>query len=282
MTPAAVACPLPSAAARRYIRAVRVASLGFRTDLMLRRLSGATITDRGDYIVVQTPANPAFYWGNFLLLSQPPAHGSSGRWLDVFAEELPSAKHVAIGIDGLDGVAGDISELVSAGLELESNVVLTAQTLRATVPPASGEVRPLRTDQDWAQAVAVRLTLDDDDRPEHREFVERKMAEARQLTRDGHGEYFGAFVDGVVRGSLGIVTDGSGVARYQNVETHPEHRRQGHARAMLQMAAEAAVNRFGAHTLVIVADPDYVAIELYRSLGFVDAERQVQLQRTPR
>ena len=249
---------------------------------MLRRLAGAATIDRGDYIVVQTPANPRFYWGNFLLLSQPPAAGDAGRWLDVFAEELPSATHVAIGIDGVGGATGDISELLAAGLELETSVVLTAERLSVPASASRSDVRPLRTNEDWAQAVAVRLALDDENRAEHREFVERKMAEARQLVRDGYGEYFGAFVDGVVRASLGIVTDGSGLARYQNVETHPEHRRQGHARAMLHAAAEAASARFGARTLVIVADPDYVAIELYRSLGFVDAERQVQLQRAPR
>lgn len=282
MSVAALALPPPGVAARRYIRAVRVASLGFRTDLMLRRLAGATTTDRGHYVVVRTPANPTFYWGNFLLLAQPPADGSSRQWLDVFAEEFPSATHVAIGIDGVDGATGDISELLAAGLELETNVVLTAERLTVQASPSSDEVRPLSTDEDWAQAVAVRLTVDDDDRPEHREFVERKMAEARQLVLDGYGEYFGVFVDGVVRGSLGIVTDGSGVARYQNVETHPDHRRKGHARAMLHVAAEAAITRYGAKTLVIVADPDYVAIDLYRSLGFVDAERQVQLQRAPR
>jgi hypothetical protein len=34
-------------------------------------------------------------------------------------------------------------------------------------------------------------------------------------------------------------------------------------------------------TLVIVADPDEPAIRIYRSVGFRDAELQVQLQRNP-
>jgi hypothetical protein len=32
---------------------------------------------------------------------------------------------------------------------------------------------------------------------------------------------------------------------------------------------------------VIVADPEYHAVEIYRRLGFVDTERQVQLTRRP-
>jgi ribosomal protein S18 acetylase RimI-like enzyme len=260
---------------------VQVRSLGFRTDLMLRRLAGANVTDNGEHIVVETPQNPAFYWGNFLLLAQPPTPGTSAHWLDVFAAEFPSAEHVAIGIDGVDGRAGDVTELLAAGLELEVSVVLTADRLTPADEPPTSDVRPLHTDADWQQAVALRLALDDDDDPRQAAFAQRRAAEARQLTQDGHGVYLGAFSGGVVRASLGIVTDGSGLARYQNVETHPEHRRQGHATALLRAGAEAAREQFGAETLVIVADPEYVAIDLYRGLGFLDAERQVQLQRAP-
>src|SRR5438128_354895 len=142
---------------------------------MLRRLAGARVSDRGDYFVIETPQNPGFYWGNFLLLAEPPAPGSAEHWLDLFTRELPAAEHVA----------------------------------------------------------------------------------------------------------LGIVTDGRGLARYQAVETHPEHRRQGLARALVLAAGELATDRFGVGTLVIVADPGYVAIDLYRNLGFVDRETQVQLQRAP-
>jgi ribosomal protein S18 acetylase RimI-like enzyme len=259
---------------------VDVRSLGFRTDLMLRRLAGAEVPEYDDHIVVRTPTNPTFYWGNFLLID-PPAPGEAARWLDVFGQELPTAEHLAIGIDGTDGSTGDVTEMLAAGAKLETSIVLTAEQLRLPARQGAASVRPLGSDADWQQIVGVRLDVDGDDSPGHREFVERKAAEARRLTQDGHGEYFGAFVDDVVRASLGIVTDGHGLARYQNVETHPNHRRQGLATALLAAAADAAFGRLGARTLVIVADPDYVAINLYRALGFVDSERQVQLQRAP-
>src|SRR4051812_1675781 len=278
--PVGVACTRNGTAFRR-VAGVQVRSLGYRTDLMLRRLAGASVRDRGDYLVVETPTNPSFYWGNFLLLAEPPPPGTAARWLDAFRTELPTAEHVAIGIDGVDGQTGDLTELLAAGLELELSIVLTADRLgfRGRLP---ADVRPLRADRDWQQAAAVRLAIDDDHSPRHADFVERKLAEARRLVDDGHGAYLGAFVDGVVQASLGIITDGSGLARYQNVETHPEHRRQGYSRALLLAAAETAAERFDVRTLVIVADPDYVALDLYRSLGFTDTETQVQLQRAPR
>src|SRR4051794_25178189 len=59
-----------------------VRSLGFRTDLMLRRLADATVEDRGDHAVVTTAANPGFWWGNFLLLAEPPR--DIGPWVAAF------------------------------------------------------------------------------------------------------------------------------------------------------------------------------------------------------
>lgn len=40
-------------------------------------------------------------------------------------------------------------------------------------------------------------------------------------------------------------------------------------------------DELGARTLVMVADPDYPAIRVYRSVGFEDAETQLQAERKP-
>jgi ribosomal protein S18 acetylase RimI-like enzyme len=78
-----------------------------------------------------------------------------------------------------------------------------------------------------------------------------------------------------------LVTDGRGLGRYQSVETHPDYRRRGLSAGVLHLAAEVGRTELGVERLVIVADPSYVAIDLYRALGFLDAERQVQWQRAP-
>ena len=51
---------------------MHVRSLAFRTDLALLERGGTEVTDRGTHLVVRTPGNPTFYWGNFMLLSEPP------------------------------------------------------------------------------------------------------------------------------------------------------------------------------------------------------------------
>jgi ribosomal protein S18 acetylase RimI-like enzyme len=252
-----------------------VSSLGFRTDLILRRLAGASVEDRGDHIVVTTPANPGFWWGNFLLLAEPPR--DIAPWVAAFQREFPEARHVAIGVDGTDGRAGD-----TTGLRPEVGVVLTATRFPPRAPDPYAKVRPLESDVDWAQAVELELVSHEPEPgPTHRLFVERRVAEARRLVEAGHGRWFGAFPDGTLRSALGIVTDGSGIARYQNVETEPEFRRRGLATNLVYEAGVHALAQMGAQTLVIVADPDDEAIRIYRAAGFEDRERQVQLMRAP-
>ena len=76
-----------------------ITSLGFRTDVALRVLEGAEVTDRGDYLVVRSPDNPDYWWGNFLLLAAWPAPGTADSWLARFAAEFPLARHVTLGVD---------------------------------------------------------------------------------------------------------------------------------------------------------------------------------------
>jgi len=78
-----------------------------------------------------------------------------------------------------------------------------------------------------------------------------------------------------------VVSDGGGTLRFQTVETHPDHRRRGFAGWLVYTAGTQGLQRFDGRRLVIVADPDGPAINLYRSLGFVDTERQMKLERAP-
>jgi ribosomal protein S18 acetylase RimI-like enzyme len=260
---------------------VQVRSLGFRTDLALRRLAGATVEPRDSYLVIRTPRNPGFYWGNFLLFPAPPRADEADRWLTLFATEFPDAAHIAIGVDGTNGVLGETGALTAAALTATVTHVLTADRLEPAVHDGRvAELRALDGDDDWQQAVRLRLDMDESVDDVERQFVVRRNQEMRDLVESGHGVYVGAFVDGVMRSGLGLFATGDGVGRYQSVETHPDFRRRGLAGALLIHAADVGRTSYGIERVVIVADPDYVAIDLYRRLGFVDRERQVEWQRS--
>jgi GNAT superfamily N-acetyltransferase len=114
-----------------------------------------------------------------------------------------------------------------------------------------------------------------------REFATRRSVAQRSLVEQGRGVWWGAFVDGVLASSLGVFGAGAGLARYQDVETHPAYRRRGLATALVQAAGRHALAELGARRLVIVADPDDDAVRVYRRAGFRDGETQLQASRYP-
>jgi predicted GNAT family acetyltransferase len=97
----------------------------------------------------------------------------------------------------------------------------------------------------------------------------------------GHGQWWGAFVDGRLLSSMGLFTASPGLARFQTVKTHPEARGRGFAGTLVHAVSRYGLDELGASTLVMVADPDYLAIRVYRSVGFDDTEVQLQAERKP-
>ena len=86
-------------------------------------------------------------------------------------------------------------------------------------------------------------------------FLRARIAAERGVTEAGHGSWFGAFLDRTLVAQLGLVTDGSGIARYQNVEVHPAARRQGLAGTLVWHAGQQVLDTLRASTLVMVAAP---------------------------
>ncbi|GAA2153377.1 GNAT family N-acetyltransferase [Nocardioides koreensis] len=253
-------------------------SLGYRTDLALLQLDGSVVEDRGTHLVVRTPANPTFHWGNYLLLAHPPEPGQADHWVKTFEREFPDALHRAFGVDGAEGSVGDLAAFAELGYETDASSVMTA---RAVSPPArphpTAEVRPLVSDDDWAQQ--VELAVEGEDEHYSVEFATRRGEAHRRNVGNGHGQWFGAFLDQRLVASMGIFTSADGLARYQEVKTHPGFRGQGLAGTLVHAAGRHALDEMGAETLVMVADPDYLAIRVYRSVGFDDTETQLGASR---
>jgi ribosomal protein S18 acetylase RimI-like enzyme len=262
---------------------VRVTSLGYRTDLMMRGLEGSTILDQGDYLIVSSPGNPDFWWGNFLLMPESALRGDASMWLSRFADAFPGAKHLALGVDGTKGYMGQLAGYADAGLSLERSTVLSTTSVREPPHPnRAAEYRPLDGDADWQQSAELRLACSQAGEVAGGEvFDRRRVRDARRIAEAGHGATFGAFLDGRLVAQLGLYTDGSGTGRYQNVETHPAARRQGLAGSLVYHAGQYGLGVLGVRILVIVADPGYSAIRIYRSAGFAGLETQLALQRAP-
>ena len=168
-------------------------------------------------------------------------------------------------------------------MEVDSGTVLTTGSLVAPRPVADGVVvRALESDDDWERLARLNHHLWSKTEEEtFMTYARRKNDQERALVARGLGQRFGAFVDDTLVSTAAIFVTHAGIARYQNVETHPEHRRQGLASAVVHAAGEHALAAYKIEKLVIVADHDGDAIRIYRNLGFADVERHCTLERRP-
>lgn len=254
---------------------MEVSSLAWRTDLALLGGSGSTVTDRGDHLVVRTPGNPRYYWGNFLLLAEAPSEDHLPGWVEVFERELPDARHRAFGVDGVAGTPTDLAALAAAGYDIEVSTVMSAAAVHPPARPhQEAEVRPLVSDDDWAQQVVLARAGEEEELT--LPFATGKARAHRRLTEQGRGHWWGAFLDGRLVSSLGLFVASEGLARFQDVKTHPDARGQGLCGTLVHAAGRHGFDDLGVDTLVMVADPEYLAIRVYRSVGFDGTETQLQ------
>jgi ribosomal protein S18 acetylase RimI-like enzyme len=259
---------------------MRLSSLAYTTDLMFFHNGDAVVRDRGDYLFIESPENPTYYWGNFLILPEPPGPGDLKRWEALFREEFrdrPLVRHTTFGWDDPEGRLGDIEPFRAAGYEIEESLVLTAPSVRkpANLNPAV-TVKPLQADSEWEAATLNQIVCRS---PEYEaigyaEFMRRRMESFRRTAEAGWGHWFGAFVDGHLVGDLGLFVE-HGVGRFQAVATDPGFRRRGVCRTLVHAAAETAFRQMGAEVLVLVAARGTAVLRTYEALGFRLTERQV-------
>lgn len=114
-------------------------------------------------------------------------------------------------------------------------------------------------------AALVELYVRSEDSPE--EFLRWQMGEYRHLVDRGRGEWWAAWVGQTPVAGAGLFRSDS-VARYQQVVTHPDHRRRGIAAGLIGLMATDHRARFGDLPLFIVAERDSSPARIYRRLGF--------------
>ncbi|MFN8224223.1 MAG: GNAT family N-acetyltransferase [Gaiellales bacterium] len=270
-------------------------SLGLRTDLAVLGRS-AEIEARDGYLVVRSPRNPRFHWGNLLVFPAAPQPGDGSRWETLFESEFaasPAVTHRTFTWDTVDAdsVGAARSEFVSRGYTLEDTIVLTAPVSRIEATARANrevQVIPLATGDPsheafWDAVVEIQVAGREPrfDEAGHRAFSVARQRDLRQLFAAGNGTWYVA-VDPTserVVASCGIVAR-DGLGRYQSVDTIESYRRRGIASRLVAEAARHAAETFAVRELVILAETHYHALPLYESLGFEPTEHLYGVSRS--
>ena len=242
--------------------------LGWRTDLAVLGLGGSLLEQHPDHVVVRSPHNPTYHWGNVVVVTDPAAVDDPVRWTRTFREAFPDAGHLSL---GLVTAPSDSAAWGEQGLELSQDVVLATDVAPAATALSDGyAVRPL-DGEDWARSTELRVqTFGRKDA----EFERASTGTRQRMVAAGHTRWFGVFAGDDLAAELGMVDLGDGVARFQSVVTAPAHRRRGLSRHLLAVAGAWALTR-GATRLVIVAEAGGDAERLYRAAGFEPTDLHV-------
>jgi GNAT superfamily N-acetyltransferase len=257
---------------------VNVRSIALTTELALIATRGK-ITDRGSYLVVETPDDPGYYHGNLLVFPAPPQRGEVGAWERAFDDELggnPAIHHVTFRWDDISGAHGADAELRDAGFQIDTHQVLAAENVET--PRAPLPIRELAADEVVATA-DLAWQLGDRHDETYRRFLHRRARWQRDLVARGIAHFYGAFDGTTLVASLGLVRV-LDVGRYQDVQTLTTYRRRGLASALLATAGLAALHA-GVERLVIVAEADSAAARLYARAGFRAIELATSACRYP-
>lgn len=257
-------------------------SLGLATDLLALG-AAAEVERHPDRIVVRTPGEPDFWSGNVLIRLTPPE--APEREEARFRADFPEAAHLRVEWDDpeLDPEALR-APWAALGAEVEVDDVLVREGPPPARPVPEGyAVRLLdpASEEDWAGAVRLALAVEVEEGCEaasHLPYLRRRFAGRRALARAGALRWWGAFREGAMAAQMGLVegdVDGRALARFQHVDTHPNHRRRGLCAALLAHVGAAA----RAPSLVIMAEAGGNAGRIYRRAGFSWRERVVGVQR---
>jgi GNAT superfamily N-acetyltransferase len=253
---------------------------GWATDLAILEHTGSIVELNLDHLIVRSPQNPEFHWGNCLFVTDKNGVNDAPKWVDAFQSAFPDASWVAI---GLARMPDDEAAWAAQGVDLELDEVLTTETLPRQTPLPEGYTVRRLSGEDWAQSVALSVAendrTDEQDPAGFRRFAQLQAQARRALSDRDVGAFFGAFADDRLVADLGIVGCGTS-ARYQSVGTDAEHRRRGLASHLLGVAARWAGER-GCNRWVIVTESTNPAGRVYRSLGFEPDMGSAQAYRKP-
>lgn len=248
---------------------------------MFARFEGEVL-DRGDYLVIRTPSNPDYHWGNYIIFAGPPQTGDFDRWRSIYRAEFPyydSIKHMTFTWNEDSAVTPVFEPFLKSGFKLDRAKVLTASKVH--LPPktnSSIRIKVVETPDEWEQAIQLQVACRDPGfgAKSYETFKRRQFETYRKMAHSGLGSWFAAFLGNRMVGDLGIFHE-DGIARYQNVGTHPDFRRQGICGSLVYEAAKIAFRDYRVKTLVMEADADYHAAAIYESVGFRPTEENQSL-----
>ncbi len=245
-----------------------IKSVGILSDFIFYQKT-SVITVKENYIKIESPNNPNYYWGNLLLFFTPPQKDDLVKWIDYFDLEFPDRnliKHRTF----LWDIYGDLPYLdpfLKAGFVLEESIFLKANSIAPSYFNNDVSYREITNETDFKKVIDLQLRIGIEDynyvMTSYRDFIEKKFYDYKLMIDSGLGNWFGAFVGDELISDLGMFGDEK-VKRFQSIETRKDYRKKGIAQNLMGHAAMIA----HAESYILAATSSGPAIDMYMKIGF--------------
>lgn len=262
-----------------------IRSLGHKKGLLLLQHI-SEFTPRKDYLVVKTPSNKKYISANFVLFRDPPTSESFSRWPEIFEKEFkndPGIKHIKFEWDNSERNDSIISEFNKLGFTLEEYETLVLDELKTPKALRSAlEIKEIDYIKDWSKVVSQQMLFRPPTLSEeyYTEFSQNLMNAYSSLIKNGLCKWFGAYINGTLVGSLGVLWS-SEIAGFQRVVVDNKHRNQGVCTNLIHWTSNWVQTTLNVNKVVIWAEKDSTSSKIYRTCGFSFAEELLALNKYP-
>lgn len=258
--------------------------VGIQTDLMLLRpFADFDRTSAG--LRVATRGFPTYWFGNMLVVDDMPDDPRTA--IAMFQSEfsdVPDIRHITFLWDSGPLDAEIKARYVAAGFDIDVDCTLTTAMPNAPkLAPQGIDLRPIVTQADYDQVVALQFEIGKDDYPDaddYLTYLRQNIDTHRKRVAAGMGQWFGAFEDDRLVSNMGLFAQ-NGIARYQEVGTEVSYRGRGIASALIHYAAQSIKTQHAVQTFVIVAMDQSNAQRLYVKCGFALLDKTYSACRRP-
>lgn len=243
---------------------------------------GSIVEDHGDHIVIKTPANPTWRWGNLMLFPHPPQPTDLVRWNELFDHHFDvENEHRLFVWDTIDGDKGAAETFVENGFQFTREPMLGALDLQ--LPEQHNrqiETHVIRSDQEWESVIQLNVESFAAENLAYQDYVERKFRLYRNMVEAERGFWMGAWLENKLLASCGVFHNGH-ITRYQEVVTREENRNFGICTKLVFDAFTHGRSLSFPNQTLIAVDLDSQAERIYRRLGFHDLEMTCAVRRSP-
>lgn len=260
---------------------MKIESLGLKTDIMISSLE-CEMHYEEYYAYMKTPKRADYYWGNFLITQALiESQAEFDALISVYKRHFETHnKFITIAFDLPMGDVGRLSVFKNNDFDIYTNLVMQLEKEEFIAKSDLNEnfkFKVIQTKNHIDDLIQVHHDPDWKYGPGQDEFLKSKFESLTKLEEKGMGARYVLLEGEKIVADLGIYHENK-LGRFNDVVTHRDYRNQGLCYTLVAKATAYVFQNTDVETLVMQAEENYFAHNIYRKVGYDDMERLISIE----